>query len=271
MHESSVTQLKIIVERAVRTVRASTSRKWKMREELLAHVVGVFEEEAAKPGDHQTALERTARRFGNPAEVTGQLQGSIPASDRIVRFCEGRPGEPVLRGALRLAWFTGAAGLVILATVLVVAGWDRPWSWEELMPICCNLPFVPLVLFGVALMMWWMEKSLRGDRRLAASPRTGWIGLVKSITSAWAVPAMRLSMIVGGLCQFVLLMSIYIAGNWPARPWVKDHVISIVDTVPAMAFKASLCVFAGLVFVLSADERRRHHEEWARLPIEASS
>jgi hypothetical protein len=38
-----------------------------------------------------------------------------------------------------------------------------------------------------------------------------------------------------------------------------------------MAFKASLCVFAGLAFVLPAVERRRHHEEWARLPIEASS
>src|SRR5262249_19674230 len=121
MNESTLTQLKIIVERAVRPVRASTSRKRKMREELLAHVVGVLEEEAAKPGPTQAAVERTARRFGNPAEVTGQLQGSIPASDVIVRFCEGRPGEPVLRGALRSVWFTGADGLVILATVLVAA------------------------------------------------------------------------------------------------------------------------------------------------------
>ena len=268
MNESTLTQLKIIVERAIRPVRASTSRKWKMREELLAHVVGVFEEEAAKPGDHQAALERTARRFGNPAEVTGQLQGSIPASDVIVRFCEGRPGEPVFQGALRFVLFTGAAGLVILATVLVVAGWDRPWSWEELMPLCSNHAFVPLVLFGVALMMWWMEKSLRGDQRLPASPR---IGLVKSIASAWAVPAMRLSMIVGGLCQFLLLMSIYIGANWPTQPMGWSHVTSVLGTVPAMAFKASLCVIGGLVFVLQNVERRRHHEEWARLPIEASS
>ena len=47
MNESTLTQLKIIVERAVRPVRASTSRKRKMREELLAHVSGVFEEEFA--------------------------------------------------------------------------------------------------------------------------------------------------------------------------------------------------------------------------------
>jgi hypothetical protein len=67
INESTLTQLKIIVEREVRPIRASTSRKGKMREELLAHVVGVFEEESAKLGDERTALERTALRFGNPA------------------------------------------------------------------------------------------------------------------------------------------------------------------------------------------------------------
>ena len=51
MNELTLTQLKIIVERAVRPVRASTARKRKMREELLAHVVGVFEEEGARLGD----------------------------------------------------------------------------------------------------------------------------------------------------------------------------------------------------------------------------
>src|SRR5207302_2784555 len=99
MNESDLTRLKIIVERAVRPVRASTSRKRKMREELLAHVSGVFEEESAKLGDDHAALERTALRFGNPTEVTSQLQESVPASDNIRRFWEGRPAEPALRSA----------------------------------------------------------------------------------------------------------------------------------------------------------------------------
>ena len=104
MNESTLTELKIIVERAVRPVRASTARKRKMREELLAHVVGVFEEEGAKLGDDRAALERTALRFGNPAEVTGQLQESVPARDAVRRYWEGRPGEPAWRTAIRLAW-----------------------------------------------------------------------------------------------------------------------------------------------------------------------
>ena len=92
MNESTLTQLKIIVERAVRPVRASTSRKGKMREELLAHVVGVFEDEWAKLGDERATVERTALRFGNPDEVTCQLQESVPARDAVRRYWEGRPG-----------------------------------------------------------------------------------------------------------------------------------------------------------------------------------
>jgi hypothetical protein len=87
MNES--TQLKIIVERAVRHVQASFARKRKMREELLAHVSGVFEEELAKLGDERTALQRTAQRFGKPTEVREQLQAAIPAGDVIDRLLSG--------------------------------------------------------------------------------------------------------------------------------------------------------------------------------------
>src|SRR5580765_3656460 len=97
MNESTLIQLKVIVERAVRPIRASTSRKRKMREELLAHVSGVFEQELAQLGDERMALERTARRFGTLVEVTSQLQDSVPTSDFVSRFWEGEPGETVLR------------------------------------------------------------------------------------------------------------------------------------------------------------------------------
>jgi hypothetical protein len=55
MNESTLTQLKIVVERAVRPIRASMSRKRKMREELMAHVSAVFEEEAARLDNEQAA------------------------------------------------------------------------------------------------------------------------------------------------------------------------------------------------------------------------
>src|SRR5262249_24606631 len=122
MNESTLTQLKVIVERAVRPVRASTFRKRKMRAELLAHVSGAFEEEAANLGDDRTALERTALRFGNPAEVTGLLQASVSVSDGFRRFWEGRPGESPMRAAIRLAWVTGTLAVCSFVVALLTVG-----------------------------------------------------------------------------------------------------------------------------------------------------
>jgi hypothetical protein len=268
MNESTLTRLKIVVERAVRFVRASVSCKRKMREELLAHVIGVFEEEFSRLDDEHTALERTALRFGNPSEVTSQLQASVPAGDGITRFFEGRPGESKIWGVLRFVSGLGAVCLVVFGAVLFAAGRDRDWSLEELKAVFSKFGVLPLVFFSIALTMYWMENALREARHLTAAPRACW---KKSLASAWATPAVRRVMIVGGVGQFLWFMAIYIAGNWPARPWVKDHVVSIVETVPAMSFKAAGCVFGGLVIVWPAVERRRHHEEWSRLPIEIPS
>jgi hypothetical protein len=78
-------------------------------------------------------------------------------------------------------------------------------------------------------------------------------------------------MVIAALCQFLLFMSIYISGNWPTQPMKWEHLTSVIDTVPAMAFKAAVCVLTGLAFAWAAVERRRHHEEWSRLPIEIPS
>lgn len=117
MSESTLSQLKILVERAVRPVRASSSRKRKMREELLAHVTSVFEEEVARLANEQAALEGTAQRFGNPAELTGQLQESVPMLDSIQRFADWvayRPRESTLRRAARYTILIEVAALLLL-------------------------------------------------------------------------------------------------------------------------------------------------------------
>src|ERR1700722_8286441 len=106
MNESTLTELKILVERAVRPVRAGLRRKQQMREELLAHVSAVFEEETHACVDEPAALARTVERFGDAADLTGQLQATVPARDAFDRFVDHvwyRPGEPTLRRAVRHA------------------------------------------------------------------------------------------------------------------------------------------------------------------------
>jgi hypothetical protein len=272
MNESNLTQLKIIVERAVRPVRASTSRKRKMREELLAHVVGVFDEESAKLGDDRAALERTALRFGNPSEVTGQLQASVPASDGILQFLEGRPEESTLRGALRFAWLETVILLFVTATLMFVAGWHSAWSREELIALVLSgvfLPFWllgPLWLVGIAFFSHWMEKSLHGPEPLTGWPR---IGLIKLFNSAWAVPAVRVALIVGGLSLLMLLC--FRAANWPTHAVDWYHLTLSLAAVPFAGIIAAFSVLCSWFLVQTMAERRRYHAEWSRLPIEPYS
>ena len=71
------------VERIVAPLRAGGRRKAAIREELLAHLDGVYELESAG-APHAAALDATLRRFGDRDALTRQLQASIPALERIL-------------------------------------------------------------------------------------------------------------------------------------------------------------------------------------------
>ena len=70
------------VERVVRPIRASTWRKNQMREELLAHLEGLLAEEKARRGDDVGAVRRARARFGEPGQLTTELQATVPRWER---------------------------------------------------------------------------------------------------------------------------------------------------------------------------------------------
>jgi hypothetical protein len=112
MNDVTLKELKIVVEWTVRPVRATMARKRKMREELLAHLGSIFEEEAEKLGDQQAALEEAKRRFGELKELTGQLQQAVPRWDRWRSILENmgyRPDES--------AWHLAAKHFLVLLTL----------------------------------------------------------------------------------------------------------------------------------------------------------
>ena len=159
MNESTLIQLKILVERAVRPVQASYLRRRKMREELLAHVSDVFEEESAKPGDEQAALERTAQRFGPPAELTGQLQAAVPANDAIDRWFCGQPGDTTLRVAARLAaWFLALA-VVVYAAATLLAGQATVWPREAILFTGFSILLLPAYMFCLTFATEWIRRA----------------------------------------------------------------------------------------------------------------
>jgi len=241
MNESTRTQLMIVVERAVRPVRASISRKRKIREELLAHAIGVFEEESAKLSDERAALERTALRFGNPAEVTNDLQRSVPASDNIERFWQGRPDEPTWRMAFRFALVTGALALVLSVFFLVVAflavGWVSAWPGEAFILLFYPVLALPVFLAGLVFLTDWMEKGLY------APAGRSWSKFALGAAGSW------------------LFMLLWFAGiTWPAE-WYHWHWLVFMGCAVAAA--------PGFTYGLSQSSiaRKRYEAEWARLDI----
>jgi hypothetical protein len=248
MNEPTLTGLKILVERAVRTVRASTSLKGKMREELLAHVVGVFEEEAARLGDERAALEQTALRFGNPAEVTGQLQESVPARDAVRRYWEGRPGEPAWRTAIRFAWVSGTFALVVAALILAAAlftvGSVGAWPREALILSLCAVLTIPAWLSGLVILTSFMEKALYGPAGRS------WLQVV---------------LVVAASCLFVPLW--FAAWSWPdwSSEWVVSHPNAIV-LAGYLIVPMHVCALAQ-----SSRLRGQNQKEWESLPIDIPS
>jgi hypothetical protein len=161
MNESTLTQLNSLVERAVQSVRASEYRKRRMREELLSHVTAVFEEEAARLGDEQAALEQTAQRFGNPADLTGQLQASVPTSDFLQRFLESV--------AFRCAALTFIFCVIPMLFAFFLQG--RMGEWPAIF-------YFPTLMFCFLSLVEWMRRGLTATghlwRRCAVAAAASW-------------------------------------------------------------------------------------------------
>jgi hypothetical protein len=118
-------ELMVVVERAVRPVRAGARRKDRMREELLAHLTSIYEEELARLGDERAAREEAIRRFGESAALTRGLQESLTRRDRLTYFVERWNGWRAQESAARHAFRLAVTLLVLLVafTLAMVATW----------------------------------------------------------------------------------------------------------------------------------------------------
>jgi hypothetical protein len=221
----------------VRPVRASTRRKRMMREELLAHVSDIFDQEAARIGDDGAALPRTALRFGRPEEVTDQLQESVPASDGFRRFWEGRPEESPMRTAVRFAWVTGTLSAITFVILMIAVGWVSVWPREIVIMCLCAVAVLPLCLSMLVFFADWMDKALHGP-----SGRS-WL---------------KVGLIAAGSWLFMLLWGALL--TWPTLLAGRDNLSSVLIV-------GWLGILSPYVLAQSSHQRRKYHEEWARLEI----
>ncbi|MBD3673104.1 MAG: hypothetical protein HUJ26_06215 [Planctomycetaceae bacterium] len=122
MNDHTLQQLERLVEQCVRPVRTDFADKKRMREDLLSHLSSTFEEELERCGDERAALQQTLRRFGNPADVTHELQQTLSWQHRFSYFTEQiqarQPGESYLY--LGMKHFLYALVLSILTSTLIL-------------------------------------------------------------------------------------------------------------------------------------------------------
>ena len=243
MNESALIQLKILVERVVRPVRANLNRKRQMREELLAHVCGVFEQEVARLGDGPGALAQTQERFGKATELTEQLQTSVPKSDWLDRaveyFVDPRPGESTLRRAVRNSLITTAFWASAIVPALISQ--DRLEEW----PI---IPAMAGLGFGFTFMNRWMRNALYGPSG-------------RSWLRAW---------LVGGLSALLIpAMTFALCLTYTGEPW--SSMMTVLRParlgIPLLVWGIMLTWVPVAVTAYLTERSLRDRREWDNLQI----
>jgi hypothetical protein len=154
MDDVILQELKRVVEQAVRPVRATMTRKRQMREELLAHLTAVFDEEAERLADEQAALERARQRFGDPEELTTQLQQAVPRWDRCRSILENmgyRPSESAWHLAAKHFLAMLLIYLLWLPTWELALGKLRPVDAQGIMALLLVAAVLWIALFNVIL------------------------------------------------------------------------------------------------------------------------
>jgi hypothetical protein len=233
MNDAIHTRLRVIVERAVRPVRASEARKRAMREELLSHVTAVFEEEAARPGGDEAALARTAERFGNPAALAAQLEASAPWFDPVERWVDSlwfSAGESTL---LRAARLTALCELFSLGMIGFV--WNEinaSWRLDTLWPFGWAMVAIALFVTSFTFLSSAIRELLRD-----ASP------------AAWLRAA-----------------TVFAASSLAIYGWVL-LIGNRLDDLLAVAWSMACITAVAYVTARTCDARFREHEEWAGLEL----
>lgn len=189
-------ELMVQVERAVRPVRASARRKDRMREELLAHLSSIYEEELKRCREEGLARKAAFERLGNLRELTCALQEAVSLPERvdwrIERWLGWQAPETAARYTFRLALILfvismALSGLVVAATFFmqgtgVDAGTRLRLGFAFVMVTCADVFFLGLLYFKIRDALFgapWARQSW--FRALAYGVLFGFVVLISGL------------------------------------------------------------------------------------------
>jgi hypothetical protein len=245
-------ELMVYVERAVRAVHASLARKRRMRQELLAHLTNLVDEEKARGGDEQEALARALQRFGDPADLSRDLQASVPRLERwLSKLCFRGQGESGLRYGARIAALGAAimfVGLNLIPLVFVAAG----AKWSDARVGLAELGVLAGYVFLSVLLCHGVFRELAGRPSAASLLRAAACGVGSMLAGVALVAGSYVAQPENPLWEFILC--------YPGNPLALS----------AGAWFACMPLAVALAAVLVVRVERamaRGHGDWASLEI----
>jgi hypothetical protein len=140
MSESTLSAFESYLEQTLASLPIRAGRRREIRDELLAHLLNVYEDELARHGDERKASAETLRRFGAADFLSTELESSIPVWERGLTWILGQKEKIMWRLFLVLG----------ILSVLVGLGFVMPAVQEIVYHEVVTLSVV-LLLFGAAV------------------------------------------------------------------------------------------------------------------------
>jgi hypothetical protein len=144
------------VARVVGGLRAGRRRKAVMREELLAHLLGAYAQEADRAGPGPPAIGAAVERFGDCDRLARELQAGVPLLERIAALIvnkEHRMWRLLILGGFLVTLFGISMVLPALAKLKHVAA--NTGVGHPLMMLALGLSIgVAVAVVGLSLVTW---------------------------------------------------------------------------------------------------------------------
>lgn len=156
MNDNTWLSLQNHVDQVLASIPASARRKRRMREEMAAHLLSLYEEELARLHDEQQALDHAVHRFGAIDVLRDELKTCVPVLERVLYLFLGKK-ENVMHWVFTILGFL---------TVLVGFGFICPalqqMRFYEVMPLTIFLLTLGIVL--AASGVWSMVHGIQRYR-----------------------------------------------------------------------------------------------------------
>lgn len=240
--------LMIHVEKAVRPLNITQAQRGAIREELLTHLQGIYEEELAACGDSEQAIETAIRRFGPAEEISHNLRDALPWYSGLLAMI---PWYARVRSwpesMWRIAWRGWMTGLLCWIPLGI--------AW------CSLLVYRDKMSATQAILLWFLFAAL------ALVYLIPFVGMVGSLHGVYGLKRSLSRTVLFGLSSCVGQLMIYSLIRLYVKPTLNPFVFGLAFLFPiVLGLLASTQTFRE--FVQGDAEKEQRLGEWEQLVID---